>query len=276
MAFRDDLHLGLGSFMATGNSNPRPLSYHASSIATLPRRKPPTLRANKKSKIPRSSTYSSSVDGLSDSLSRMRMGPALAESSCTIRELMDILKAPGGGHYVLPTDPYNEVYPNIYIGDASTAMCTGVLNRLGVTHVLNAAQGTERDYGFVNTNAGFYRHSGIHFLGIPALDMMSFHLEPYFEEAANFIHDALTNNGKVLVHCRCGISRSSTLVLAYLMLKRNMTAQEAVRRVREGREIIPNTGFLRQLCNLNERLQKERKVRRHHQENNLQSILVCS
>lgn len=181
------------------------------------------------------------------------------QPSCTISELTAIITAPTGGYYVIPTDPYNEVYPNILIGDAPTAMCTNMLKRMGVTHVVNAAQGTDRNYGFVNTNKGYYEHAGIKFLGIPALDMMSFKLDPYFKEVTDFIEKAMNTGGKVLVHCRCGISRSSTLVLAYLMMNRGMTAQEATRVVRAQREIIPNNGFLQQLCDLNEQLARERR-----------------
>lgn len=194
---------------------------------------------------------------------RLRISPTLLEPSCTEKELTDLIKAPSGGYYVLPTDPYNEVYPDIFIGDAPTALCTGMLNRLGITHVVNAAEGKEKNHGYVNTSAAFYEHAGIRYLGIPALDMQSFKLEPYFEEAADFIHAAISSKGKVLVHCRQGISRSSTLVLAYLMLKRQMTVQQAVKRVRAQREIIPNKGFLQQLCHLNERLEIVRRRNRH-------------
>lgn len=91
------------------------------------------------------------------------------------------------------------------------------------------------------------------------MDMTSFHLYPYFEQAAQFIDDALRQNGKVLVHCRQGISRSATLVIAFLMIKRGMNVQEAVRRVRNRREVIPNEGFLKQLCVLNEILLQARR-----------------
>jgi len=82
---------------------------------------------------------------------------------------------------------------------------------------------------------------------------------PYFDQAADYINRALQQGGKVLVHCREGISRSATVVLAFLMIHRNMTVQEAVRTVRKNRQIIPNEGFLKQLCVLNEILLESRR-----------------
>lgn len=76
-----------------------------------------------------------------------------------------------------------------------TALCTALLKRLGVTHVLNAAQGKMRKAGQVNTWPGFYTPSGIKFHGVEAFDNIVFRLYPYFEEAAQFIDDALTNTG---------------------------------------------------------------------------------
>ena len=57
-----------------------------------------------------------------------------------------------------------------------------------------------------------------------------------------------------MVNCKQGASRSATIVLAFLMIKRHMTVAEATRLVRSKREICPNDGFLQQLCDLNEKL----------------------
>jgi len=51
-----------------------------------------------------------------------------------------------------------------------------------------------------------------------------------------------------LVHCAAGISRSSTIVIAYLMQAMQFSLTEAFKYVREKRPIIsPNDGFSRQL-----------------------------
>lgn len=63
--------------------------------------------------------------------------------------------------------------------------------------------------------------------------------------------------GRVLVHCAMGVSRSATVVLAFLMICENMTLVEAIQTVQAHRDICPNSGFLRQLQVLDNRLGRE-------------------
>ncbi|KAG8236833.1 hypothetical protein J437_LFUL017117, partial [Ladona fulva] len=112
---------------------------------------------------------------------------------CTIQDLSELIIEPSGGIYVRPLEPWNEVYPGIFIGDKHTALCTHALKDLGITHVINAAHGNlSNPYnGFVNTNSTYYDCVGIKFKGFPAIDDLSFDLSQYFVEAANFIESAL-------------------------------------------------------------------------------------
>lgn len=53
--------------------------------------------------------------------------------------------------------------------------------------------------------------------------------------------------GRVLVHCAVGVSRSASLVLAFLMIHQRLSLLDAVQTVKLRRWIFPNRGFLRQL-----------------------------
>lgn len=70
----------------------------------------------------------------------------------------------------------------------------------------------------------------------------------------------LLSTGKVLVHCAMGISRSATLVLAFLMICEDMSLADAIQAVRSHRGICPNSGFLEQLRELDLRLRKEKRA----------------
>ncbi|XP_047427039.1 dual specificity protein phosphatase 3-like [Mugil cephalus] len=178
----------------------------------------------------------------------------------SLQQLNDLL-TDESGFYSWPTKHFHEVYQRIYVGNAFVATNVMRLKRLGITHILNAAEGNS--FMHVNTSAEFYAGTGIIYHGIPASDTDHFDISVYFEEAADFIEKALAyknGKGRVYVHCREGYSRSPTLVIAYLMLRQSMNIHAALATVRHRREIGPNDGFLRQLCRLNQRLASEGKL----------------
>lgn len=65
--------------------------------------------------------------------------------------------------------------------------------------------------------------------------------------------------GKVFVHCAMGVSRSGALVLAYLMICQGLSLAKAIAAVRLNRDIGPNSGFLKQLLQLELSLRAERE-----------------
>lgn len=80
-------------------------------------------------------------------------------------------------------------------------------------------------------------------------------ISQYFFEVHNIINKALVENKNVIVHCAAGISRSSSLVIAYLMIENRWSYEEAYNYVRSKRSIInPNIGFVKQLKALEYRL----------------------
>ncbi|XP_042358276.1 dual specificity protein phosphatase 13-like isoform X1 [Plectropomus leopardus] len=147
----------------------------------------------------------------------------------------------------------DEVWPSLYLGDMFMSHDKLGLWQLGITHVLNASHGKLCCKGsddFYGTTVKYY--------GVPANDLPTFDLSPFFYPAAEFIHQALTSGGKVFVHCAVGVSRSAALVLAYLMIQHHLSLLSSVRCVQQKRWIFPNRGFLRQLIVLDRKLQDER------------------
>ncbi|XP_078498857.1 dual specificity protein phosphatase 13A-like [Lissotriton helveticus] len=148
----------------------------------------------------------------------------------------------------------DEVWPNLYLGTASAARDLNYLQCMGITHVLNVADNRSGPYSNPCMPISYY--------GVQAVDLPSFDISQYFCETSKFIDQALkTPGGKVLVHCcDIGLSRNSTIVLAYLMIYRNRTLMEAICLVTRERYIRPNDGFLQQLRNLDMRLSQRRKL----------------
>ncbi|KAM7073811.1 dual specificity protein phosphatase 13A isoform 4-T4 [Molossus nigricans] len=128
------------------------------------------------------------------------------------------------------------------------------LTQLGITHVVNVAAGKFQ----VDTGAKFYHGMPVEYYGIEADDNPFFDLSVYFLPVARYIRTALSvPQGRVLVHCAMGVSRSATVVLAFLMIYENMTLVQAIQKVQAHRDICPNSGFLRQLQVLDNRLRRD-------------------
>lgn len=153
--------------------------------------------------------------------------------------------------------PVSEVWPNVYIGDEQTAKDKYNLKKMGITHILNAAEGT---WNNVATGAHYYSDMDVVYYGVVAEDIPTFNLSQYFYSAAQFMDQALSSpSNKLLVHCVMGRSRSATLFLAYLMIRKNLTVVDAVDHVKQRRRIIPNWGFLKQLRELDSQLLEQRR-----------------
>lgn len=89
--------------------------------------------------------------------------------------------------------------------------------------------------------------AGRTWLHVPVDDDFRADISQYFLQFIQFI-DEYRKTGPVLVHCAGGISRSPTLVAAYLMWEHGWTRKQALEHVTKSRKIVdPNEGFMDQL-----------------------------
>lgn len=81
--------------------------------------------------------------------------------------------------------------------------------------------------------------------------------KPMIEIGYNFIDEALSSGGKILVHCMAGVSRSVSLVTYYLMKKYGLKYEDAVRTIKNKRKIAnPNESFKKQLITYHQKKDK--------------------
>eukprot|EP00511_Aplanochytrium_stocchinoi_P008219 CAMPEP_0204859742 /NCGR_PEP_ID=MMETSP1347-20130617/23887_1 /ASSEMBLY_ACC=CAM_ASM_000690 /TAXON_ID=215587 /ORGANISM="Aplanochytrium stocchinoi, Strain GSBS06" /LENGTH=148 /DNA_ID=CAMNT_0052008291 /DNA_START=40 /DNA_END=483 /DNA_ORIENTATION=+ len=113
-------------------------------------------------------------------------------------------------------DPPYEILPFLFLGNKHHAEYTEQLKELGVTHVLNCAEGDEN----ATTNEEYYKGVFI-YKGFEAKDTKDYDMTQHIDAAIEFINAAQEANGKVLVHCVEGINRSGLIVVAYCMQSLN-------------------------------------------------------
>ncbi|XP_018011893.1 dual specificity protein phosphatase 10 [Hyalella azteca] len=131
-----------------------------------------------------------------------------------------------------------QVLPYLYLGNAKDAQNMELLQALGVSRVLNVTSRV----------SGYREESGLLCKTLPALDNGHQNLRQYFHEAIAFIDCCKFNGERVLVHCQAGISRSATIVIAYLMYANREPMISSYQTLKSLRTIIsPNLNFMGQL-----------------------------
>ncbi|CAF9917177.1 hypothetical protein IMSHALPRED_003488 [Imshaugia aleurites] len=136
-----------------------------------------------------------------------------------------------------------EIMPNLYLGGYLAASNIDSLRTTNITFVLTIMSSNlsaptlqqHQDMGIVT--ARFDKDDK------PAEDLLAI-----FGPTSDLIEEKRAEGKKILVHCRMGISRSVTLVMAYLMRAWGVGFPEAQTFVKEKRPMAsPNRGFCEQL-----------------------------
>ncbi|XP_061225931.1 dual specificity protein phosphatase 22-A-like [Neopsephotus bourkii] len=129
-----------------------------------------------------------------------------------------------------------KVVKGLYLGNIRDSEDYESLRRNGVTHILsihNRAKPVLEDMTY---------------LCISASDSSSQNLLQHFRECIRFIHECRLGGGACLVHCLAGVSRSTTVLVAYLMTVTELGWERCLAATRAVRSYVsPNFGFQQQL-----------------------------
>ena len=128
----------------------------------------------------------------------------------------------------------DQITETIYLGNIDAAFNKKKLKQLGIKKVLTVMSAFGNHYS---------PHEFIH-KSIDVDDDFRTNIICHFKECILFIE----GKDKIFVHCAAGMSRSPTIVIAYIMWKRKLRLNEAIKFVKEKRSIIsPNDNFMNQL-----------------------------
>lgn len=130
----------------------------------------------------------------------------------------------------------DEVVPGVWIGDLQSAFDVEGLKKRNIFSIVTAMRGK------VTIHATFNKHQ------INVDDSANEDVLVHFLPSISFIQNELDKGRGVLVHCGAGISRSATIIAAYLMHSLKLDPASAVDMIRTVRPIVePNEGFMEQL-----------------------------
>ncbi|NXF05910.1 DUS16 phosphatase, partial [Smithornis capensis] len=140
------------------------------------------------------------------------------------------------------------ILPHLYLGCQRDVLNKELMQQNDICYVLNASNTCPKP--------DFIPES--HFLRVPVNDSFCEKILPWLDKSVEFIEKAKASNGRVLVHCLAGISRSATIAIAYIMKRMDMSLDEAYRFVKEKRPTIsPNFNFLGQLLDFEKKIKNQ-------------------
>ncbi|XP_031385743.1 protein-tyrosine-phosphatase MKP1-like [Punica granatum] len=139
----------------------------------------------------------------------------------------------------------SKIADHIYLGSDAVAKNRETLRQNGITHVLNCV-------GFVSPE---YFREDLVYKTLWLQDSPSEDITSILYDVFDYFEDVREQGGRVLVHCCQGVSRSTSLVIAYLMWRDGQSFEDAFQYVKAARGVTnPNMGFACQL------LQRQKRV----------------
>ncbi|XP_071688622.1 protein-tyrosine-phosphatase MKP1-like [Rutidosis leptorrhynchoides] len=139
----------------------------------------------------------------------------------------------------------SRIIDHVFLGSDYVAKNLDVLRENGITHVLNCV-------GFVCPE---YFKKDLEYKTLWLQDTPSEDITSILYDVFDYFEDVREQKGRIFVHCCKGVSRSTSLVIAYLMWVQRFSFEEALQQVKTARGVTdPNMGFACQLLNCQKRV----------------------
>ncbi|KAM9359221.1 protein phosphatase Slingshot homolog 2 [Symphorus nematophorus] len=134
-------------------------------------------------------------------------------------------------------DSPTEIFEHVYLGSEWNASNLEELQSSGVRYILNVTREID------NFFPGMFEYHNIRVYDEEATNLLE-----YWNETYKFITKAKKAGAKCLVHCKMGVSRSASTVIAYAMKEYGWDLDTAFDYVKERRAVTkPNPSFMKQL-----------------------------
>ncbi|OIW17903.1 hypothetical protein TanjilG_19872 [Lupinus angustifolius] len=139
----------------------------------------------------------------------------------------------------------SRIADHVYLGSDTVAKNHELLRQNGITHVLNCV-------GFVCPE---YFKSDFVYKTLWLKDSPTEDITSILYDVFDYFEDVREQRGRVLVHCCRGVSRSTSLVIAYIMWREGQSFEDAFQYVKNARGVTnPNMGFASQLLQCQKRV----------------------
>lgn len=150
----------------------------------------------------------------------------------------------------------DEIIPNLYLGSLRDAVDVVQLKKNRIQCIVSVH----------DLSSQHPVHEQVKVLRIQLSDCSSVDIGAHFSTTNQFIHNARLKQAAVLVHCLAGVSRSATVVAAYLITVCGLSFSSALTFISKKRPVVnPNFGFRMQLCTFADRfsLIERQRLREH-------------
>jgi len=164
-------------------------------------------------------------------------------SAANSQDLRELIQGPGDVEWRYDMrHQCQEILPGLLLGPFQVSKNLDSLKELGISHIVCI-----RDVKEAFSVRPRFPES-FEYLVLDVQDSEEQNLIRLFPRAQQFINTALSQSGRVLVHCNGGISLSPAFVIMFVMQHYQLSWEDALHLVQNRRYCIsPNGGFLTQI-----------------------------